>query len=192
MITLQQLNEMFANMRATTNWDLDGDMRWGYFFTDPNPKKLEPVAKHLSDAGYRVVSIYETDDKRTHFLHVERVEHHTPTTLDARNQEFEALAARFGIATYDGMDAGPATPTPKPKLLWYQQAWLALPFALVIVGGAAGGACGGAAWVINLKVFQRTEHPVLRYVWTGLISAAAAVVYAVVALVLMSFFNGQG
>ena len=68
---------------------------------------------------------------------------------------------------------------------------MALPFALVIVGGATGGACGGLAWFINLKVFQKTEHPVLRYVWTGLISAAAAAVYVIAALVLMSFFNGQ-
>jgi regulator of RNase E activity RraB len=104
---------MFANMRAKTKWNLDGDMLWGYFFTDSNPKKLEPVAKHLSDAGYRVVSIYETDDKSTHFLHVERVEHHTPEILDARNREFYALAAKFGIETYDGMDVGPTTPIRK-------------------------------------------------------------------------------
>jgi hypothetical protein len=69
---------------------------------------------------------------------------------------------------------------------------LLLLVVVAFVGGAVGDACGGAAWIINLKVFQRTEHPVLRYVWTGLISAAAAAVYVIVALVLMSFFNGQG
>jgi hypothetical protein len=113
VITLQQLEEMFANMRAQTKWNLDGDMLWGYFFTDPDSKKLEPIATHLSDGGYRVVSIYPTDDKSTHFLHVERVEHHTPKTLHARNEELAALAAKFGIATYDGMDVGPAAPNPK-------------------------------------------------------------------------------
>jgi hypothetical protein len=87
-------------------------MLWGYFFTDPDPKKLEPIAKQLSHSGYRVVSIYPTDDESTHFLHVERVEHHTPRTLDARNQEFYALAVKFGITTYDGMDVGPTTPNP--------------------------------------------------------------------------------
>jgi hypothetical protein len=113
VITLQQLEEMFANMRTQTKWNLDGDMLWGYFFTDPDSKKLEPVAKHLSGDGYRVVAIYPTDDKRTYFLHVERVEHHTPKTLHARNEELAALAAQFGIATYDGMDVGPAAPNPK-------------------------------------------------------------------------------
>ena len=112
-IPLQQLETMFANMREQTKWDLDGDMLWGYFFTDPDPKKLEPVAKHLSAAGYRVVAIYPTDDRSTHALHVERVEHHTPKTLHARNQEFEALATKFRIATYDGMDVGPAPPKAK-------------------------------------------------------------------------------
>jgi len=104
---------MFTDMRVKSKWDLDGDMLWGYFFTDPNPKKLEPVAKHLSESGYRFVAIYPADDKSTHWLHVERVEHHTPKTLHARNQELETLAAKFQIATYDGMDVGPVEPKPK-------------------------------------------------------------------------------
>ncbi len=83
----------------------------------------------------------------------------------------------------------PVPDTTKPKLLWYQHVWLALPFALVAVGGAIGGACGGAAWAINQKVFQKTEHPVLRYVWTGLISAAAVVAYFVLAAVFMPLFK---
>ena len=110
-ITLQQLKDMFSSMRAQTNWDVDGDMLWGYFFTDPDPKKLEPVAEHLARSGYRVVSIYETDDKSTHFLHVERVEKHTPQTLHARNGEFERLAGEFGLECYDGMDVGPVLKT---------------------------------------------------------------------------------
>jgi hypothetical protein len=56
-ITLQDLEDMFANMRAKTKWDVVGDMLWGDFFTEPDPKKLEPVAEHLSRNGYRVVSI---------------------------------------------------------------------------------------------------------------------------------------
>ena len=89
------------------------------------------------------------------------------------------------------MSAPPVPETAKPKLLWYQYVWLGLPFGLVAVGGAIGGACGGAAWAINQKVFQKTEHPVLRYVWTGLISAAAVVAYIVLAAVFMSLFKKQ-
>jgi hypothetical protein len=107
MMTLQQMEEMFANMRAKTKWDVDGEMLWGYFFTDPDTNKLERVSHRLTATGYRLVLIYPTDDKSTHVLHVERVEKHTPHTLQARNGEFEKLAAEFGLESYDGMDVGP-------------------------------------------------------------------------------------
>jgi len=76
-----------------------------------------------------------------------------------------------------------------PKLAWYEQIWLALPFALIAVGGAIGGACGGAAWAINQKVFRQTEHPVLRYLWTALISAGALVAYVILASVFLSLLG---
>jgi hypothetical protein len=80
----------------------------------------------------------------------------------------------------------------KTKLPWYDQVWLALPFALVAVGGAIGGACGGAAWGINQKVFRATKNPVLRYVWTGLISMVAVVLYFVLAIALYSVLHRNG
>jgi hypothetical protein len=110
VITLEQLNQMFADMRAELNykkWNVDGDLLWGYFFTDREAKKLHPVADHLTKAGYRLVNIYPTDDKTKFFLHVERIEHHTPESLDRRNQEFYKLADHYHIESYDGMDVGP-------------------------------------------------------------------------------------
>jgi hypothetical protein len=83
-------------------------------------------------------------------------------------------------------DPAEQVPDPKAKLAWYDQLWLALPIGLVAVGGAIGGACGGAAWGINQKVFRATKHPVLRYVWTGLISVAAVVAYFILAIVILS------
>ena len=91
------------------------------------------------------------------------------------------------------MSTPPAVPEPpKPKLAWYEQVWIALPFSLVAVGGAIGGLCGGAAWAINKKVFQKTESAVLRYVWTGLISGAAVIAYIVLAAVFVSLFRRRG
>jgi hypothetical protein len=107
MMTLQQMEEMFANMRTKTKWDVDGDMLWGYFFTDPDTNKLERASQRLTASGYRFVQIYPTDDKSTCVLHVERIEKHTPQTLQTRNGEFEKLAAEFGLESYDGMDVGP-------------------------------------------------------------------------------------
>jgi hypothetical protein len=75
------------------------------------------------------------------------------------------------------------------KLTWYQQIWIALPFALVAVGGAIGGACGGAAWGLNKKVFESTSNPVLRYVFTGFISGGAFLAYTLVAAFVVTYFH---
>ncbi len=109
-VTLEQLEDMFPQMRAQAPWNMDGDLLWGYFFTDPDPQKLHSLAEHLASGGYRVMSVYETDDGSTHFLHVERVETHTPETLHARNNELGSPAESFGVETYDGMDVGPVSP----------------------------------------------------------------------------------
>src|SRR5262245_22939460 len=99
---------MFSQMRAQTDWDVDGDMLWGYFFTDPDLSKLKQVASQLSTSGYSVVGTHQTDDG-THVLHVEKVETHSPQSLHARNAQLYELADRFGLESYDGMDVGPAT-----------------------------------------------------------------------------------
>ncbi len=108
MITIEDLEEMFSGIRAKTKWNLDGELLWGYFFTDANPKNLERLIQPLTDLDCRYVDIFETEDGSTYFLHVERVEHHTTQTLHAQNQSFEKLADEFCIGSYDGMDVGPA------------------------------------------------------------------------------------
>ena len=107
MITLQALEEMFGNMRAKTKWNIDGDLLWGYFFFDRRQEKLRLLGQELQKAGYRLVNLYPSDDRSTYVLHVEKIEHHTPQTLHARNQEFYRLAEQNGIDSYDGMDVGP-------------------------------------------------------------------------------------
>lgn len=78
------------------------------------------------------------------------------------------------------------TPQPPAKLAWYDQVWLALPFALVAVGGAIGGACGGAAWALNQKVFRASGRGILRYALTGLISVAAVAAYVLLATMFLA------
>jgi len=108
-IPLSQIEAMFANMRAKAPWNVDGPLLWGYFFFDPNREKLEQAATELQTAGYRVVGIEQVQGKQSLRLHVERIETHTPASLDTRNQEFYALAARLGLSSYDGMDVGPVS-----------------------------------------------------------------------------------
>jgi hypothetical protein len=81
---------------------------------------------------------------------------------------------------------------PTSKLAWYEHTWIALPIALVGIGGAIGGACGGAAWAINKALFKKTENPILRYVWTGLVSASAFATYLVIAALFLSVFKKTG
>ena len=75
----------------------------------------------------------------------------------------------------------PVIEQPKPKFTWYQYVWIGWPLILIILGGAIGGGLGGAAAAINYKIFQKIQHPVLRYVWTGLISVAAVMAWLVIA-----------
>lgn len=110
-IPISHLEQMFENMRTAAGWDTDQDLLWGCFFTDPNPERLRPLRTRLEAMGYRFVKMYPTDDLTTHFLHVERIEVHSPRSLDRRNQELNALADEFGVdvESYDGMDVGPVT-----------------------------------------------------------------------------------
>lgn len=108
MIPKSELIDMFNAIADQTDWDMSGEMIWGYFFTDDSRERLEACADRLSDLGYHMVDIMdgdESDDPLT--LHVEKVETHSPDTLDARNQELAKLAEEMGLASYDGMDVGP-------------------------------------------------------------------------------------
>ena len=109
-ITFESLERMFANMRSDAGWYKDGDLLWGYFFTDPDPTKLERAAEKLKASGYTFVSIYPTDDGSTYFLHVEKVETHNPRSLHVRNDELYKLADDLDLESYDGMDVGPTSP----------------------------------------------------------------------------------
>ena len=108
---MSQLEDMFSQMRKQSGMNVDGPLLWGYFFMDAEAGRLERLAGHLASQGYRVVSVHPTDDGVTNVLHVERVEAHTPQSLDERNASFHALAERFGVETYDGMDVGPPNAT---------------------------------------------------------------------------------
>jgi len=99
-----QLDLMFDQMRAGTEWDVSGALLWGYFFTDAQKKPLAALKDRLVKDGYRYVALRRNLDW---MLHVERVEAHSPESLDARNAQLYELAEEFGVDCYDGMDVGP-------------------------------------------------------------------------------------
>ncbi|MGN7830804.1 ribonuclease E inhibitor RraB [Pseudoxanthomonas sp. 22568] len=110
-IDIPALEAMFCDIREKTDWNIDGPMLWGYFFTDSSPVKLGNLRKVLEREGYSFVDLFvpELDEGQDeyYFLHMERIESHSVLSLHERNQHFYALAADHGIGTYDGMDVGP-------------------------------------------------------------------------------------
>lgn len=107
IISLEQLQKLFADLRAETNWDLDGEMLWGYFFIDQDRDKLTAAGAVLGQQGYDVAGVYENEDEPGFILHVQRAEIHSPESLHARNAELEAFAKTQGLQAYDGMDVSP-------------------------------------------------------------------------------------
>lgn len=112
MITLDMLQAFFSETRqknASTSkpWSIDEVCRWSYFFVDEDSAKLAPLARHLEALGYTFVGITEPDDADEDpffYLHLDKIERHTPESLHARVQELYGLAEQFEIADYDGMN----------------------------------------------------------------------------------------
>ncbi|MEI8021606.1 MAG: ribonuclease E inhibitor RraB [Schlesneria sp.] len=107
MIPKSELIEMFEAIAEQTDWDMSGEMLWGYFFTDDDRDKLEACSDRLTEMGYEFVEITdgdEPDDPLT--LQVEKIEIHSPDTLFQRNLELSQFAEEMGISSYDGMDVG--------------------------------------------------------------------------------------
>ena len=113
MITRAEIEDMFADMAEDTDWDLSGPLLWGYFFTDADADRLRGVAPVLEAQGYHVVDVFlgdkeDADAPDEWWLHVEKVEMHTPASLDMRNQLLYAFAKTHELGSYDGMDVGAA------------------------------------------------------------------------------------
>jgi len=112
VITLDRLESMFNNIRENTNWDMDGEMLWDYRFIHHEPSLLEAAAEQLQARGYNIVPIYmaekkEPNDPDKYWLHINKIEKHTPKTLDQRNDEFYLFAHDMGLGSYDGINVGP-------------------------------------------------------------------------------------
>lgn len=113
MISKPELEEMFQNISANTDWDVKKPLLWGYFFTDNSKDKLKASGSLLEQQGYRLVDIYQAKDDSGKlldywWLHVEKVELHTADSLHQRNMSFYQFANQQGLSAYDGMDVGPA------------------------------------------------------------------------------------
>ena len=116
-INITHVNMMFDNIKKNTNWNTSADLRWSYYFSHNNRSQLEKAQAKLEAKGYRFVdlNISEDDDEfapiGSYYLQVDKIETHSPTSLDKRNDEFFIFANELGLDSYGGMDAGPVVKT---------------------------------------------------------------------------------
>jgi hypothetical protein len=115
VIAKDQLELMFQQIADNTDWDLSSPLIWGFDFTDASADKLRAATPALEKEGYRFVDIFLADkaeptDADLWMLHVEKIEVHTPDSLDQRNAELYRFAAEHGLGAYDGMDVAPVDP----------------------------------------------------------------------------------
>lgn len=109
---LDIIKDLFVNIGQEL--DVTQPLLWGYYFTNDSEDGLKKAAEVLAGQGYTVVDLYESDfDEEEEkdpdaawWLHVEKVEVHTPESLFARGEELEQLAEDLGLTSYDGMDVG--------------------------------------------------------------------------------------
>ncbi|MCB0035821.1 MAG: ribonuclease E inhibitor RraB [Anaerolineales bacterium] len=115
MITIEILEEFFDNTRrlyreGEAPFNIDLTCRWSFFFIDSDIKKLTDVGRHLEINGYEVIGCLEPstddEDQETIYLRADRIEAHTIESLNKRNLDLYAIAEKFGITGYDGMEVG--------------------------------------------------------------------------------------
>jgi hypothetical protein len=77
---------------------------------------------------------------------------------------------------------------------WYEYVWIALPLALLLVGGALGAICGGVAMLINARLLRSDQPAWARYGLGVLVVVAAVIVWLLVAAVISVAIGlpGQG
>lgn len=109
---LKDIREIFAEAKQEDDWNLDEPMLYTYYFVDKDAEKLEKLGEHLQAEGFDFIDIFELGDEDTdestgeYLLHIDKIETHTPESLAQRNVEFQKLAARYDIETYDGWEFG--------------------------------------------------------------------------------------
>ncbi|MFD1121793.1 hypothetical protein ACFQ2T_04710 [Methylophilus flavus] len=96
-ITLEQLNQMFENMRSNPGykkWNINGNLLWGYFLQTPTQKNFKQLLNTSQRMAIALLIFTRQTIRKLFFLHVEKIEHHSPESLNERNHEFYKLAVK--------------------------------------------------------------------------------------------------
>ena len=99
---LGNLLEVFNKMQSD-GFDIDGPLKWGFYFVDSDKTKLQSVFDELKDNNYILEDIYLGEgDNWT--LHASKIDILTAEKLHRRNLAFNELASHCEVALYDGWD----------------------------------------------------------------------------------------
>ena len=74
------------------------------------------------------------------------------------------------------------------KLTWHEHLACGWPLALVGIGGAIGGLCGGAAYAINAKIFGKNLSKSKKYIYSIAVGIGAIAVYFLAIVILAIIF----
>jgi len=99
---LGRLENTFKQM-ASDGFDVNGPLKWGFFFFDSDKSKLIKVFDELKDHGYQQEDLNQLEDDEWR-LFVSKVDILTPEKLHKRNIAFNELAEHCDVALYDGWD----------------------------------------------------------------------------------------
>lgn len=83
------------------------------------------------------------------------------------------------------MPEAPKTENPKEKLRWTAYLFCCWPLAMVLIGGAIGGALGALAAMINVKIFRSEFKPFQKYLYISLISFISVILWLVLSTLIM-------
>lgn len=110
------------------------------------------------------------------------------------NDSSEAVAIQLKSSFLDPVPkvvVGTETIELARPLAWYEYAWMAIPFVLVVSGGALGAGFGMAAIYSSARIFRSDRGTAAKYALTGLISAAAFLAFTVLVVVIQVLLRSQ-
>lgn len=86
----KSLRALIPNLAADTDFDLSGDLRWGFVFADPRKEPLVKLSAELTKLGYEEVELSQTIKEAAEWrLHSEKIQR-----LDADQLVIEAVKLR--------------------------------------------------------------------------------------------------
>jgi hypothetical protein len=99
----------------------------------------------------------------------------SPVTFQLKGSIFDPLPA---------VQAGDRLIRFAAPFTWYEYVWIALPLALLVLGGALGGACGAAAAYINARLLRSSQPMWARYGLGVLVILGATLIWVVLAMLI--------